>query len=401
LRILHILDHSVPMQSGYAFRTLGILEQQRRMGWETLHLTSPKHTQAGPPRESYGEFEFVRTAPVAAPWRGLPVIGELALMRNTYRALVAYAGESRPDILHAHSPVLNALPALAAGRRLGLPVVYEVRAFWEDAAVSHGTSASKGLRYRATRAVETFALRRADAVTTICEGLRRDIAARGIDAGKITVIPNAVNAAEFAGPKPPDPALQNRLGLAGATVLGFFGSFYHYEGLHILLRALPEIARRSPAVRVLLAGGGPEEAELRALAASLGVGERVKFVGRVPHADIGRYYDLVDIFVFPRVSIRLTELVTPLKPLEAMAQRRIVLASAVGGHRELISDGETGFLFPADDPAALAATVAAVLARRGDWPAMLDRARRFVETERSWAASAARYRGVYERLLLH
>jgi PEP-CTERM/exosortase A-associated glycosyltransferase len=284
---------------------------------------------------------------------------------------------------------------------LGLPVVYEVRAFWEDAAVSHGTSASTGLRYKATRAMETFAMRRADAVTTICEGLRRDIVVRGIDRDKITVIPNAVNAAEFAGPKPPDPALQSHLGLAGKTVLGFFGSFYHYEGLHVLLRALPEIARRSPDVCVVLAGGGPEEAALKALAASLGVGERVKFAGRVPHGDIGRYYDLVDIFVFPRISIRLTELVTPLKPLEAMAQRRIVLASDVGGHRELIGDGETGFLFPADDPAALAAKVAAVLARRGDWPAVLDRARRFVETERSWAASAARYRDVYGRLLVH
>jgi PEP-CTERM/exosortase A-associated glycosyltransferase len=296
---------------------------------------------------------------------------------------------------------LNALPALAAGRRLGLPVVYEVRAFWEDAAVSHGASQRAGPRYAATRAVETFALRRADAVTTICEGLRRDIVARGIDPAKITVIPNAVNAAEFAGPKPPDPALRQRLGLAGKTVLGFFGSFYHYEGLHILLQALPEISRRVPDIRVLLAGGGPEEAELKALAERLGVGERVKFVGRVPHGEIGRYYDLVDIFVFPRVSIRLTELVTPLKPLEAMAQRRIVLASDVGGHRELIADGATGFLFPADDPAALAAKIAAVLARRGDWPTLLDAARHFVETDRSWAASAERYRGVYGRLLAH
>jgi len=309
--------------------------------------------------------------------------------------------ESRPDILHAHSPVLNALPALAAGRRFGLPVVYEIRAFWEDAAESHGTSQPAGVRYKATRAVETFALRRADAVTTICEGLRRDIVARGIDSAKVTVIPNAVNAAEFAGAGPPDPALQERLGLGGKTVLGFFGSFYRYEGLHILLRALPELDRQAPEVCVLLAGGGPEEGELKALAVRHGIGERVKFVGRVPHADIGRYYDLVDIFVFPRISIRLTELVTPLKPLEAMAQRRVVLASDVGGHRELIRDGDTGFLFPADDPTALAAKIVAALAQRRNWPAILDRARRFVEAERSWANSVERYRGVYGPLLAH
>ena len=119
-------------------------------------------------------------------------------MRATTRRLAEVSAEIRPDVLHAHSPVLNAVPALTVGRRLGIPVVYEVRAFWEDAGVSHGTYTEWGLRYRMTRALETFALRRANAVTTICEGLKRDILGRGIPPAKVTVIPNAVDVSAFS-----------------------------------------------------------------------------------------------------------------------------------------------------------------------------------------------------------
>ncbi len=100
----------------------------------------------------------------------------------------------------------------------------------------------------------------------------------------------------------------------------------------------------------------------------------------------------------PRLPIRLTDLVTPLKPLEAMARHKIVLASDVGGLRELVRDGDTGFLFRAGDPDDLAARVLEVEGRRSEWPAMRRRARRFVETERSWESSIARYRDVYDRL---
>ena len=202
-----------------------------------------------------------------------------------------------------------------------------------------------------------------------------------------------------AGREPADPALAARLGLAGKTVLGFFGSFYSYEGLHLLLRALPLMQRRRPDIALLLVGGGPEEDALRALAGELGLGEGAVFTGRVPHDQIGRYYDLAEILVFPRLSLRLTELVTPLKPLEAMAQERIVVASDVGGHRELIRDRETGYLFPPDDPQRLAAGVLAVLDDRASWPRIRACATRFIDTERSWTHSVARYAEVYARVL--
>ena len=401
MRILHILDHSLPLQSGYVYRTLGIVNQQWALGWEPVLLTSGKHYAPGPMRERIGEWEFLRTPAPRGIAARLPLLRELRIVSDLDRRLDDVISEVRPQILHAHSPVLNALPALRAGRRHAIPTVYEVRALWEDAASAHGTHGRKGLRYRATRLVETHALHRADAVTTICEGLRADVVERGVASDKITVIPNAVDRETFSGPSAPDRALSSFLGLAGKTVIGFFGSFYSYEGLELLLRAVPELQGRQPDIAVLLVGGGPEAEKLRAQARELGLGETVVFAGRVPQEEIRRYYDLVDLFVFPRISTRLTELVTPLKPLEAMAQERIVVASSVGGHRELIRDRETGYLFPPDDPHSLAEGVLAALADRRSWPRIRARAVEFIETERSWARSVAGYAEVYRRILPH
>jgi PEP-CTERM/exosortase A-associated glycosyltransferase len=274
-----------------------------------------------------------------------------------------------------------------------------MRASWEDAAVDHGSTREGSLRYRLSRALETHALKRADAITTICEGLRGDIARRGIDPDRITVIPNAVDVAAFRFGAAPDEALRRKLGLDGATIVGFAGSFYGYEGLDLLLDAFALLASERRELRVLLVGGGPQERALKAQAQRLGLADRVVFTGRVPHAEVQRYYELIDVLAYPRHSIRLTEIVTPLKPLEAMAQGRVLVASDVGGHRELIRDGETGFLFRAGDVRALAETLNSVLARRQAWPSVALNARRFVETERTWSASVARYEGIYQRLL--
>jgi len=398
VRILHILDHSLPLHSGYAFRTAAILREQKALGWRTLQLTTPRHGDGEAEAEEADGWLFHRTPLRRGPWSRIAPVGYLREMAATARRIDQLADAFRPDVLHAHSPVLNALPALWVARRRGLPVVYEVRALWEDAAVDHGTTREGSARYVASRALETFALRRADRVTTICEGLRSEIAARGISEARITVIPNAVDTTLFRRASEPDLALARTLGLAGKTVIGFAGSFYGYEGLDLLIDALAVLAPRHPDLRVLLVGGGPQEAALREQVRRLSLEGRVVFAGRVPHAQVQRYYELIDVLAYPRHRMRLTELVTPLKPLEAMAQGRMLVASDVGGHRELIRSGETGFLFPAGDARALAATIEAVLARRADWPRLRDQARRFVESERTWARSAARYADVYESL---
>lgn len=398
MRILHILDHSLPLQSGYVFRTLGIVNQQRALGWEPVLLTSGKHYAPGPARERIGGWEFLRTPMPTGFAAKLPWLREAKIVSDLDRRLDAVIAEVRPGILHAHSPALNALSAIRAGRRHRVPVVYEMRSLWEDAAGS-GTRGTAGLRYRAAQLIETHALRRADAVTTICQGLRKDMTARGIPGEKITIIPNAVDRDAFVGPGVPDQALAGKLGLIGKTVLAFFGSFYFYEGLHLLLRAFPLLRQRQADLAVLLVGGGPEESNLRRIARDLGVGESVVFAGRVAHEEMLRYYDLADLFVFPRLSLRLTELVTPLKPLEAMAQERIVVASSVGGHRELIRDRETGYLFPPNEPQRLVEGVLAALADRPSWPRIRARAIEFIDTERSWTHSVARYAEVYARVL--
>src|SRR5512139_378139 len=395
MRILHVLDHSLPLQSGYTFRTRAIVKAQLAMGWEVACLTGARHARAGSDPETVDGITFYRTpAPLQGPsplreWR------EINALKGRLGRLVA---EWKPDQLHVHSPVLNALAALRVAKRHRIPLLYEIRAFWEDAAVGNGTGTEGSARYRLTRMLETWAAQQADAVAVICEGLRSDMVARGIAADKILVAPNGVDLTLFGTPVPGDAALVARLGLTGADVVGFIGSFYDYEGLDDLIAAMPSLLAKRPAAHLLLVGGGPVETNLRAQAAASPAADRIHFIGRVPHEEVELYYALIDILAYPRKAMRLTELVTPLKPLEAMAQRKLVVASNVGGHRELIEDGVTGSLFPAGNPAALADALDVLFARRGEWEQRRDVARRFVERDRNWSSNICRYIPAYQKL---
>lgn len=399
MKILHILDHSIPLPSGYAFRTLAILREQVRLGWQTIQLTSAKHADAGAEVEVVDGFTFYRTAAIGGWLARLPLLNQWLVIQGLQQRLNGLAEREQPDVLHAHSPALTGIASLMVARKRRIPVVYECRAFWEDAAVEHGKSKFGDWRYRLGRALESYVFRRADAVAAICQGLREDIVARGVDSSKVFVVPNAVDVERFAFGRPPDDELHAQLQLQNMTVLGFFGSFYAYEGLSLLLEALSDIVARRPGIRLLLAGGGPEQAAIQAKIAELKLGEQVLLLGRLPHQQIERYYSLVDVLIYPRLSSRLTELVTPLKPLEAMAQGRIVLASDVAGHRELIRDGETGYLFKADDRAALATKILAVLDERGQWPGILTAARQYVASERTWQAAGEVYRRIYRQVM--
>lgn len=400
--ILHVLDHSIPLHSGYTFRSRSIFEHQRRLGWQTDHITSTKHADAvdmQPDEEVVEGLHFFRTAPRSTWLHALPVVNQYAVIRDLERRLTEVAKQIRPDVLHAHSPALNGIAAVRVGRRLGIPVGYEVRGFWEDAAVSHGTAKEGDLRYRITRGLETRALRRADHCFCICEGLRNDIAARGIAADKITVIPNAVDIENFQPVETVDTALQQALALQGKQVVGFIGSFYYYEGLDLLLQAAGLLRQRQPDLHVLLVGGGPAEGRLKALADELGIGDITTFTGRVPQGEVSSYYSLIDVLAYPRQSMRITELVTPLKPLEAMAQKRLFVASDVGGHRELVDDGETGVLHEAGNAASLADKMQLLLSDEALGARLKQAGRQFVERERNWAASIANYQAAYARML--
>ncbi len=399
MRILHVLDHSLPLHSGYTFRTLSILKAQRAMGWETFHVTGEKQDSGEQLEETVNDWTFFRTPKGGSYLSRLPVLNQVAVINSLTQRLFEIVPQVKPDILHAHSPSLNGIAALRVARKLKIPLVYEVRAFWEDAAVDHGTSTEWGIRYRLTRALENYAMHHADAITTICEGLRGDIISRKIAPEKVTVIPNAVDLENFEMIQSTDGELRNSLGLTNRQVVGFIGSFYAYEGLTVLLQALPWMLADNSDIRLLLVGGGPQEAELRQLANELKIADKVVFTGRVPHEQVQRYYSIIDVLVYPRLSMRLTDLVTPLKPLEAMAQGKLLAASDVGGHRELIRDGHNGVLFKTNDPGSLAEKVNALLQAPARWPALRQAGREYVETERNWVRSVAGYRPVYQELL--
>ena len=395
MRILHILDHGLPLHSGYAFRTRAIVKAQLAMGWEVACLTGPRQGAGAADAEFVDDILFHRTPP---PLPARSPLREWREVRALRRRLHEVIEGWRPDQLHAHSPVLTALAALPAARRHRLPLLYEIRAFWEDAAVGNGGAREGSLRYHATRALETWAARRADAVAVICDGLRDDLVRRGIAPHRITVSPNGVDLELFGSPARPDPDFARSLGLTDAETVGFIGSFYDYEGLDDLIAAMPLLAARRPRARLLLVGGGPMETKLKAQAAASPAADRIRFVGRVPHHEVELYYALVDVLAYPRKAMRLTELVTPLKPLEAMAQRKLVAASDVGGHRELIEDGVTGTLFRPGDPAAIADALGGLFEARERWEERREAARRFVERERNWASNISRYAPVYRRL---
>jgi len=398
-RILHVLDHSLPMHSGYTFRTRAILKAQQALGFDVRGVTGLRHTDVGPVVEEADGLLFHRASGSA---NGPPVIREWREVSVFADAIENVARQWRPDVLHAHSPALCGQAALKVSRKLGIPLVYEIRAFWEDAAVGNGTGREGSIKYNLTRALENHVVREADAVVTICQGLKADLIARGTDAARITVMPNGVDLTLFGAPLERDAALARALGFTidgrSCPVIGFIGSFYDYEGLDDLIAAMPALIAAQPDARLLMVGGGPMEAALRQQAANSPAARAIRFVGRVPHHEVDRYYALCDVMAYPRKKSRLTDLVTPLKPLEAMAQGKIVAASDVGGHRELMADGVTGILFPPDDPARCAKALAGLLSQREHWDGYRRAGRAHVETRHDWATNARCYQDVYQIL---
>lgn len=398
MKILHVFDHSLPLQDGYSSRSWAILQEQQARGWTVLPLTGPKQHSKESGEELVSGLRFYRTADRSSVWSRIPVLKQFWTVWLIYQRLLELIPRLQPDVLHAHSPALNGMAAAWAARKFGLPLVYEVRAFWEDAAVDQGTSKEGGFRYKLTRALENYVFRRADRVTTICEGLKKDIEARGLCKAPVIVIPNAVEYERFAKELPRDELLARQHGLTAGATLGFVGSFYDYEGLDLLIEAMPAMLARRPELKLMLVGGGMQDSQLREQTRQLNLSEHVVFTGKVPFAEVERYYSVIDVLVYPRKSMRLTELVTPLKPLEAMAQRKVFVASDVGGHHELVQHGVTGVLFKADDVSALSEAIDALISDPALQLRLRDNGLAFVKDERNWRRSVAGYAGAYANL---
>ena len=402
LKILHILDHSLPLHSGYTFRSYNIFRTQLQRGWQPVVLTSPKHqaSWSGPVsamEEINGVWHY-RTK--AIPQSTVSLAPELQHMAVLARRLREVIQSEQPDILHAHSPVLNALPAWWVGRALQIPVVYEIRAFWEDAAVDHGTYAQDSWRYKLVKALETWICQRVACVAVLCQGLREDLIKRGIPDNKLIAVFNGIKAEDFR-PCAPDAEYLHTWQLAGKRVIGFIGSFYHYEGLDLLLHAIAHLVSIHSDLVLLLVGGGEMEPALKEQIKQLRLEKHVVMTGRIPHERIPGVYALIDILAYPRYSQRLTELVTPLKPLEVMAMEKALVVSDIGGHRELIWHDHTGVLFLAGDVVALAEALSRLL----DAPSLRQRLGQqgasWVRQQHPWEKTTSVYTAIYASVLKH
>ncbi len=396
MKVLHILDHSLPYFSGYSFRSDYIIRAQRRLGLHPVVVTSPKHEDFSRERETIDGVDYHRLnwPSLSVRLQNIPLVKQAACVSALAKKIRRLAAELKVEVIHAHSPSLNGLAAARAARELSLPWIYELRYYDEDAAVDRGKTQYNSPRYRLARRLEQSALRQAARVTTISRALVADLITRGIDPRKIFEVPNGVDTDHFR-PAEPDAELIARHGLAGKTVIGFIGSFYFYEGLEHLLDAVALLSRGRSDVKLLLVGEGEAEGMLLERARR-SLCEHFVFAGKAPHDDVRRYYSVMDILVYPRISSRLTELTTPLKPLEAMAMERVVVGSDVGGIRELFNGGETGFLVEPESPQALAECLSRLVEGESLRRAAGKRAREFVARERDWGKIVERYLKIYK-----
>ena len=400
-KILHIVTDALPSTSaGYTIRTQEVALAQRAVGLDP-HVS----TRIGFPVTA-GAIDGRATVNVnGVPYhRLLPWVmpGRMDRLYQTHlRHAARLTQRLGPSVLHAASNYANAVIALALRDATGLPVVYEVRGFWEDTWLSrHATAADLKLsdRYLRTRALETHCMTEANLVVTLGEAMRGEIIERGVPAGNVIIVPNGVSE-EFLRPLPDDGGrLRASLGIEpDEHVVGLVSSLVAHEGLGTLLEAVKILNDRGVPVRALIVGDGPERTALQRQAAELGL--NAVFTGWVPSAKVRDYHAILDAFVVPRTPDRVCQLVTPLKPVEAMASGLPVVVSGVKALGEIIRDGETGLVFPPQDPGALADQLQTLLTSPGLRAKIGSAAHEWVARDRTWAHNAIRYRQAYNTLL--
>lgn len=403
-RILHVLKNSRPArQSGYAMRSWYTLAEQRRLGLDAIGVTaldfpdSPGAGGAADEPEDVGGVPHYRLLRAHRPERE-PVDEYLTAWAAALAPLVE---RLRPSVLHVHSGHRGyepALVALAIGRAYRVPVVYEVRGFFESLWRADPVRAERGEAYQRRRETEARCMHAAAAVVTLSESMRADILARGIDPTAVSVVPNAVDPAAFPLQER-SPALVDQHGLAGRFVFGYVSNLDHpREGHEMLIQAAVRLRQAGIAVTALIVGDGRRRAELEALTAELDATDVVLFTGSVPHEQVQDYYRLCDVFVIPRVAERAARLVTPLKPYEAMALGIPVIVSDVEALLEVIGHGERGDSFHAGRSDDLVQALLRAHQHPEDLARKAVRARDWVCSARTWASNAVRYREIYDRL---
>jgi glycosyltransferase involved in cell wall biosynthesis len=407
-RVLHLVTDALPTTSaGYTIRTHEIALAQREAGLDP-HVV----TKTGYP-VTQGSIDGRRLVVLDGvpyhrllPWRmpASPSPGPGPSPSPSARGLELAAGLTRrlrPSVLHAASNHANARLALALRERYGLPVVYEVRGFWEDTWLSRYPDAAERASselYQRNRDLETRCMLAADLVVTLGEAMREEIAARGVPGEKILIVPNAVSG-EFLQPLPDAATLREDLGIKpDEYITGVVSSLVPHEGIGTLLGATAILRARGVPVRALIVGDGPERAALQRQAAQAGLAEAAVFTGRVPASKVRQFHALLDIFVVPRTPDRVCQLVTPLKPVEAMASGLCVVTSEVKALTEIVKHEVTGMQTVPQDPVSLADCLEHLIYSPDIRRKLGDNAREWVVGDRTWAHNATRYRDAYTRL---
>jgi PEP-CTERM/exosortase A-associated glycosyltransferase len=357
MKVLHVLDVSWPIQRGYSIRGYYITKHQKDHGIKPVVLTSERQYDHNVDT-IHNDIKYFRSPKSLGSLAGLPLIRDFFQILRLRNRILKVITTEKVDFIHAHSPSIWGLAALLAGRKSQIKVIYEIRAFWEDAAVDAGKIKDGGVTYKLWRALETVVVKRSDKVVAICQGLKTDLVGRGISPDKVVVVPNGVDTDRF-NPVEKDAGLVRDLGLDGKTVFGFVGSMFNFEGLEVLVQAVAALDGEARAnIRVLLVGEGESYGRIQSMVDAQKLSGTIQLVGRVPHDHVEAYYSIIDVFVYPRISKRITELVTPLKPLEAMAMGKAVVMSNVGGLVELLDGEECGMLFEAGNAHSLSQVMA-------------------------------------------
>lgn len=409
MRVVHILHRSIPGTHGYAVRSREIVGKQLEKGLEPLVITSPSQSPMGPLDAEGSEYiegvRYFRTgnrmlAPTVEVKDGRKTKAAFRVAQNAglFSKTLKVARKYRPDVIHSHSPFTCGLAGESVGRILSIPVVYEMRGIWEDSHVARHKMSEQSYLYRLVRFLDNRALKGADLCCLICDALKTEVLSRGIiDESKVLITPNGVDVRRFV-PGPADEDLKEELGLTGARVMGYIGTFFHYEGLDILVEAMAGLAGRYADLKLLLVGDGELMQRLREQVEKLGLSERVVFTGMIPHTQVTTYYRLCDYMVLPRRETRETRLVTPLKPMEIMAMARPLVASDIGGHRDSIVDGENGILFRSENAPDLVSKLEYLIEHPEETGQLAARSRVWVTEHRDWNVLVDAYISAYEAL---
>ncbi|WP_265501165.1 glycosyltransferase family 4 protein [Paracoccus beibuensis] len=388
--LCYVLAMSLPQDSsGYAQRSHSLIPAWTAHGLHIHCLTIPGfpwHRGKAGERggDQVGSVSYDRCGDET---HAIP--SDLASVRASASELANRLMLVRPKAVMAASDFGAALPALLAARWLGLPFIYDVRGFWEHSRAAGDPRWGSSAEFGRSVAIETFVASQADLVLTLNEPMRSELVRRGVRQERVALAPNAADPHRFV-PRPRNAALAAQLGIGPSEiVIGYIGSFSRYEGLDDLIMAAAKLAERSSSFRVLIVGsdhqaGSPEVARLRAMVEEHGLSGRVTLPGRVPAETVSDWYSLIDIAPIPRKSCTVTQLVSPLKPLEAMAMGKVVVVPDLPALTDIVSHDRTGIVYGSRQPDGLANALGSLLDDPDQLKGLGQHARDWVVQERNW-----------------